>query len=158
MILTKHFTLAEFTASRIAEDLGLDNTPSIDEVRNLQKTADLMQQVRDVCGGRPVLVSSGFRSAAVNRAAKGSATSAHRYGLACDFTIPGFGPPRAICEELIAAGLVWDQLILEHPTKQAPDGKWVHIGLPILGKPRRQVMTAIPRANAIHYLFGLVMP
>jgi zinc D-Ala-D-Ala carboxypeptidase len=158
MNLTANFTLDEFTQSSKANEFGIDNTPGIDEIRNLQKIADLMQQVRDVCGGNPVKISSGFRCGDLNRVIGGSATSAHRYGLAADFTIPRFGSPRAICEELIAAGLVWDQLILEHPTTEQPDGKWVHLGLPILGKPRRQVLTAIKRPKAIHYAAGLVMP
>jgi zinc D-Ala-D-Ala carboxypeptidase len=151
MNLTPNFTLAEFTATA----KRIDNTPSTNDMRALQKTAELMEQVRAVCGGKPVLISSGYRSYALNRATGGSVTSAHRCGLACDFTIPQFGTPRAICEELIAAGLVWDQLILEFPTADEPGGQWVHIGLPVLGKPRRQVLTAIKLKNVTHYQQGL---
>ena len=117
-----------------------------------------MEQVRDVLGGVPVLISSGYRSAALNAAVGGSATSAHLLGLAADFTSPAFGAPRAICEELIAAGLVWDQLILEHPSAADPDGRWVHIGLPQLGKPRQQILTAINRGGRVRYETGLVRP
>lgn len=158
MILTPNFTLAEFIDSPTAKARGIDNTPNVDEMRNIQKTAELMQQVRDVCGKKPVQISSGFRSHTLNRAVGGSASSAHRYGLAADFTIPAFGTPRAICEELIAAGLIWDQLILEFPTPEDQGGRWVHIGLPVLGKPRRQVLTAIKRKNVTHYQQGLVKP
>jgi zinc D-Ala-D-Ala carboxypeptidase len=158
MKLTKNFNLNEFIDSPTAIKRGIDNTPTVEEMRNIQRTADLMQQVRDVCGGRPVLINSGFRSHALNKAVGGSATSAHRYGLAADFVIPAFGTPRAICEELVSAGLVWDQLILEFPTSQHPGGQWVHIGLPVLGKPRRQVLTAIKRAKVTHYAQGLVHP
>ena len=83
---------------------------------------------------------------------------AHLLGLAADFTAPAFGTPRAVCEELIAAGLVWDQLILEHPSAEAPGGRWVHIGLPQLGKPRRQILTAIKRGGKTRYEIGLVRP
>jgi hypothetical protein len=158
MILTPNFTLAEFTDSPTARARGIDNTPNVDEMRNIQRTAELMQQVRDVCSGHPVMITSGFRSHALNRAVGGSATSAHRYGLAADFVIPAFGTPRAICEELVAAGLIWDQLILEFPTIEQPGGKWVHIGLAPLGKPRRQVLTAQRRNKLTHYAKGLVEP
>jgi len=158
MNLTPNFTLAEFTASDTAAAKRIDNSPSTNDMRALQKTAELMEQVRAVCGGKPVLISSGYRSYALNRATGGSVTSAHRYGLACDFTIPQFGTPRAICEELIAAGLVWDQLILEFPTAEEPGGRWVHIGLPIMGKPRRQVLTALKRERLTHYANGLIQP
>lgn len=158
MRLTEHFTLLEFTASDAARRLRIDNTPGTTALHALQHLAELMEQVRDVLGGVPVLISSGYRSAALNAAVGGSATSAHLLGLAADFTAPSFGTPRAICEELIAAGLVWDQLILEHPTPAAPGGQWVHIGLPQLGKPRRQILTAIKRGGKTRYEIGLVRP
>ena len=158
MKLTEHFTLLEFTASDKARQLRIDNTPGSTALHALQRLAELMEQVRDVLGGVPVLISSGYRSAALNAAVGGSATSAHLLGLACDFTAPAFGTPRAICEELIAAGLVWDQLILEHPTPAAPGGQWVHNGLPQLGKPRRQILTAIKRGGKTRYEIGLVRP
>jgi hypothetical protein len=53
---------------------------------------------------------------------------------------------------------VWDQLILEFPTAAEPGGQWVHIGLPIVGKPRRQVLTALKRERLTHYATGLVKP
>lgn len=158
MKLTEHFTLTEFTKSAKAAELGIDNEPSAEEMRNLQRTANVMQQVRDVCGGKPVVISSGYRGYALNRAVGGSSTSAHRYGLAADFTIPAFGTPRAVCQELIAAGLIWDQLILEFPTTDDPGGRWVHLGLPVHGKPRRQVLTAIKLNKVTHYRQGLVLP
>ena len=157
MNLTKHFTLLEFTASDAARRLRIDNTPGTTALHALQHLAELMEQVRDVLGGVPVLISSGYRSAALNAAVGGSATSAHLLGLAADFTAPAFGSPRAICQELIAAGLVWDQLILEHPSAAEPDGRWVHIGLPQLGKPRRQILTAINRGGRVRYETGLVL-
>lgn len=158
MNLTKHFTLLEFTASDAARRLRIDNTPGTTALHALQRLAELMEQVRDVLGGVPILISSGYRSAALNAAVGGSATSAHLLGLAADFTAPAFGTPRAICEELIAAGLVWDQLILEHPSAEASGGRWVHIGLPQLGKPRRQILTAIKRGGKTRYEIGLVRP
>lgn len=158
MRLTEHFTLLEFTASDAARRLRIDNTPVTTALHALQRLAELMEQVRDVLGGVPVLISSGYRSAALNAAVGGSATSAHLLGLAADFTAPAFGTPRAICQELIAAGVVWDQLILEHPSAADPDGRWVHIGLPQLGKPRRQILTAINRGGRVRYETGLVRP
>ena len=158
MNLTEHFTLLEFTASDAARRLRIDNTPGTTAMHALQRLSELLEEVRDVLGGVPILISSGYRSAALNAAVGGSATSAHLLGLAADFTAPAFGSPRAICQELIAAGLVWDQLILERPSAAVPDGRWVHIGLPQLGKPRRQILTAINRGGRVRYETGLVRP
>lgn len=151
MSLTRHFSLFELTRT----DTGLDNTPGPRDLDNLLLLAGMLERVRAVLGDQPIAISSGYRSAEVNARVGGSPNSAHRHGLAADFTCRHYGTPRDICEALIAAGLAWDQLILEFPTATQPGGQWVHIGLPILGKPRRQVLTALRRNRLIHYATGL---
>ena len=89
MKLSKHFTLEELTRSATAQRLGLDNLPSVHELANLMRLATVLEDVRHVLGSRPILISSGFRSEAVNKAVGGSPSSAHRLGLAADFTCPG---------------------------------------------------------------------
>jgi hypothetical protein len=56
-------------------------------------------------------------------------------GLACDFSCPGFGTPRAICKHLHShmKALGIDQLIHEFDT-------WVHLGLSA-GEPRHMTLT-----------------
>lgn len=121
MKLTEHFTLEELTASDTAARLGLDNAPPPAVVQNLRALAEKLEEVRCILG-RPLIVSSGFRSLAVNRAIGSKDTSAHVQGLAADFICPGFGSPLEVAEELAAAGVRFDQLIHEY-------GRWVHIGL-----------------------------
>jgi zinc D-Ala-D-Ala carboxypeptidase len=133
--LTHHFTLGEFTVSETAARQGLDNTPHGDHLANVKRTAETMEKVRTILGDRPVLISSGYRSPAVNAAVGGSQSSAHMSGLAVDFTCPGFGDPIAICRELMPYLdlLEIDQLIHEY-------GAWVHLGLST-GEPRRMALT-----------------
>lgn len=118
--ITKHFTMEELTQSQTADRKGLDNTPKGEELNNLVQTAHMMEKVREILNGKPVLVSSGYRSPKVNRAVGGSRTSAHMTGWAVDFICPGFGTPREICEAIKASGMTYDQLIWEF-------GRWVHI-------------------------------
>ncbi|OWY35310.1 D-Ala-D-Ala carboxypeptidase family metallohydrolase [Herbaspirillum aquaticum] len=133
--LTDHFSLSEMTVSETAARKGIDNTPSPAIIKNLTRTAQLLERVRVLLGSKPILVSSGYRSPALNAAVGGSKTSAHMQGLAADFICPGFGTPLAICQRLDSLGVEFDQLIQE--------GAWVHIGLAAEGiKPRRQVLTA----------------
>lgn len=133
--LTDHFSLEEMTASETAARRGIDNTPSPAIIKNLTRTAQLLERVRVLLGSKPILVSSGYRSPALNAAVGGSKTSAHMQGLAADFICPGFGTPLEICKLLDSLGVNFDQLIQE--------GTWVHIGLAADGvKPRRQVLTA----------------
>jgi hypothetical protein len=134
--LTKNFTLEEFTDSQTAARKGLRNVPMdhSQERKNLQRTAETMEKVRTILG-HPILISSGYRSPKVNVAVGGSKTSAHMSGLACDFSCPGFGTPRAICKTLEPhmKELGIDQLIHEYDT-------WVHLGLSA-GEPRHMAMT-----------------
>jgi zinc D-Ala-D-Ala carboxypeptidase len=141
--LTPHFTLEEFTDSQTAARKGLHNVPPMGspERANLQRTAEIMEAVRDILGKKPVLISSGYRSPQVNAAVGGSKSSAHMSGLAADFSCPGFGTPREICKKLepYMRELGVDQLIHEYDT-------WVHLGLNT-GTPRHMAMTIDSRGT-----------
>jgi hypothetical protein len=117
--LSPHFSLSEFTISQTASRLGVDNTPDETVIARLKQTAEGMEEVRDLLGGKPILISSGYRSLAVNRALGSSDTSAHVKGYAVDFICPAFGSPLAICKALSKSKLEFDQIIEE--------GTWVHI-------------------------------
>lgn len=135
--LTPNFTLEEFTDSQTAARQGIVNVPlpNSQEYKNLLRTAQVMEKVRTLLGDKPILVSSGYRSLSVNAAVGGSKSSAHISGLACDFSCPGFGTPKAICKKLEPhmKALGVDQLIHEYNT-------WVHLGL-TQAEPRHMAMT-----------------
>lgn len=121
MRLSDHFTLAEMTFSATAARQGISNTPPQAIIDQLTLTADRMEKVRDLLGGKPIRVLSGYRSEAVNRAVGGSASSAHRTGHAVDFTCPEFGTPAQVASHLAKHLTGYDQIIEEF-------GSWVHIG------------------------------
>jgi zinc D-Ala-D-Ala carboxypeptidase len=133
--LTEHFTLEEFIVSETAARQGINNTPQGEHRDNVERTAQVMEQVRSILGHKPILISSGYRSPQVNAAVGGSSSSAHMSGLAIDFTCPGFGSPVEICHALTPhmAALGIDQLIHEF-------GAWVHLGLSN-GPPRMMALT-----------------
>jgi zinc D-Ala-D-Ala carboxypeptidase len=137
--LTEHFTLEEFTDSQTAARKGIANIPSAGsrEMRNLERTAGVMERVRTILGDKPVLISSGYRGPKVNAAVGGSKSSAHMSGLAVDFSCPGFGTPVQICKALQPRmrELGIDQLIHEF-------NSWVHLGLRAADTaPRHQALT-----------------
>lgn len=147
--LSPHFWLSEFTVSGEAARRGIRNEPVGTQLDNLRRLAQCLEVVRSNLVGNPVLISSGFRNAEVNALVGGSRTSAHVDGRAADFTCPGFGTPRMVCEALVATGVVFDQLIFE--------GTWVHLGIPVWNEPpRQQVLTAVfERGQPTRYLKGL---
>ena len=84
MNLTNNFTLDELTNSTTARLLNIDNTPSKDIINNLTELCEtLLQPIRDKYG-KPIIVSSGYRSEALNKAVGGVKTSQHRFGQAAD--------------------------------------------------------------------------
>ncbi len=144
MRLSKHFTLTELTRSTSAHRLGLDNSPTMHELANLMRLTAVLEDVRHALSDRPILITSGFRSEAVNKAVGGSPSSAHRLGLAADFTCPDFGSPLMVCQAIASSGIEFDQLIHEK-------GSWVHLGLS-QSAPRRQMLTF----DGSRYLSGLL--
>jgi zinc D-Ala-D-Ala carboxypeptidase len=136
MILTQHFSWDEVTFSEAAARLGIDNMPPEAFHDNISRQARLMEAVREILG-QPIQVTSWYRCAEVNRAIGGAVLSAHQNGIATDFVCRAFGNPLGVClalqPHLNELGV--DQLIHEF-------GRWVHIGLPVSGPPRYQVLTA----------------
>ena len=120
--LTEHFTLEELTHSEAALRNGWDNTPNGDEVANLTRLAQLLEQVKKAVGGKPVIISSGFRSKQVNDAVGSKDSSQHRLGCAADLRVPGM-TPKQVVESCIAASVPFDQIILEFDA-------WTHISVP----------------------------
>jgi len=131
MRLSPHFSLEELTHSDTATRLGFDNTPNDEIIVNLTFLASQLEHVRSILN-HPILVSSGFRCHALNDHLGSNRTSKHTQGLACDFICPSFGSPRDICDTLIAAGLDYDQIILEFD-------RWVHIAF-TEDNPRQQAL------------------
>jgi hypothetical protein len=129
--LSEHFTLEELVASQLAARQRIDNRPTPVIIENLRKVAAVLEQIRTLVG-KPVAVSSGYRSVALNKAVGGAPASAHLDGLAADITVSGM-TSRELAGLIRDSGIVLDQLIYE--------GTWVHVGL-TNGKPRRQVLTA----------------
>lgn len=133
MNLSPHFTYEEMTDSQVAARNGLDNTPSPAVLENLKFTCQNLEYVKALLNDLPILISSGYRSPAVNKAAGSVAKhSQHMEGQAADFKCPKFGTPRQIVEKIKASNIQYDQLILEFDS-------WVHISFVKTGS-RKQVL------------------
>jgi hypothetical protein len=129
--VTPHFTLAELTRT---DHRSLDNTPDPTALANLTRLAEFLEQVREVLGGKPVMVNSAYRSKAVNAACGSRESSQHRLGCAADIRVPGMSPD-AVVRAVRASGLAYDQLIREMDS-------WTHLSIP-------NQATAAPRHMAL---------
>ena len=145
MQITEHFSYRELTRSATAARMGVPNVPSEAEMDNIRYTAERLEEIRAFVG-RPLIITSCFRSERVNKLVGGSPTSAHRFGLAADCDAMGL-TSHQFALELIkirdAGRLAFDQLILEFPERG--DGAWVHIGFRRKSPQRNQILTATKR-------------
>lgn len=134
MNLTPHFTLQELTASETAERNGWDNSPNDQELANLTRLADFLEQVKVVLNGKPIMISSGLRTKKVNDAVGSKDTSQHRIGCAADFRVPGMTPDQVV-KAIVASGIGYDQVIREFD-------RWTHISIPnsVDTSPRKQAL------------------
>lgn len=130
VMLSPHFSLAELTQSETAARRGIDNTPPPPVLAALARTALGLEGVRTLLG-TPILVTSGYRSPALNKLVGGQRASQHLTGEAADFISPAFGTPATIVARIVAGGLAFDQVIVEF-------GRWVHISFS--GSNRRQAL------------------
>jgi putative chitinase len=119
MNLSPNFTLEELT---FTEHREFDNMPDADELANLYRLADFLEQVKVVLGGKPIMVNSAFRSAEVNKAVGSSDKSQHRRGCAADIRVPGMTPDEVV-KAIIESGLPYDQVIREFD-------RWTHVSIP----------------------------
>jgi len=124
MKLSYNFTLAELTKSDVAIRRAIDNTPSLAIIDNLQVLVDnVLQPVRNALG--PIIVTSGYRSPAVNVAVGGSPTSDHCLGMAADIEIVGLD--NKVLAQYVRDNFKFTQLILEFYIDGQPNSGWVHV-------------------------------
>ena len=134
MKLTEHFSLEELTFSEIAERNGWDNTPNDKELENLKRLAEFLEDVKQALGGKPIIVSSGFRSKQTNDGVGSRDSSQHRVGAAVDFRVPQLTPDQVV-RAIISSDLKFDQVIREFDM-------WTHLSIPntVDAKPRKQAL------------------
>ena len=117
----KYFTIEELTRSATASRLKIDNTPPPEAVTALTRlTERLLDPVRELRGG-PLIVTSGYRCAALNSAVGGARHSHHMRGMAADITTGTAVDNRRLFQAILASGLDFTQMIDER------EFSWIHL-------------------------------
>jgi zinc D-Ala-D-Ala carboxypeptidase len=142
MMLSENLSIAEFSKSNTAKRKGINNTPKAIHLEAAKELAkNIFQPIREHFN-TPIFISSGYRSEALNKAIKGSATSQHSKGEAIDIDMDGHkGPTNAEVFNYIKENLNFDQLIWEFGSKISPD--WVHVSYKKGGPQRKQILRAV---------------
>ena len=131
--ISPHITYTEATRT----SAQADNTPNDEQLAAMKLLAANVFEPLRALVGRPIIITSMFRSAKVNGLIGGATTSQHCKGEAMDIKLPGMN--RSLFE-IILNQLPFDQLIWEFGTDKEP--AWVHVSYKATGN-RKQVLKAI---------------
>jgi len=134
--LSANFTLEEFTASDNAQRLRIDNSLPPELLNKAAITAEMMERIRSALGNKPIIITSGYRCLALNRAIRSSDGSDHVKAMAVDFKCPEFGTPFAVATFLAAQvhSLVIGQIIAEFSS-------WIHVSTRQPTNPVNRIIT-----------------
>ena len=123
--LSEHFTFAEMTRT----NTRIENVPNEAQVENLKRLCNWLERLREKVGN-PIIINSGYRSEAVNKAVGGVKSSNHLTGCAADIHVTGI-------EQLVRYAAVlldisdesqedFDELLIE----RSPKGSyWLHFAV-----------------------------
>ena len=130
--LAPHFSLGEMTRTSV----GLPNVPNAAQTENLMRLCSWLEMLRSEWNRRygegddPIIINSGFRSQAVNRAIGGVSTSNHLTGCAADIRVSGMEQALRYAVILLdisdEEGKDFDELLLE---RNARGIYWIHFAV-----------------------------
>ena len=130
-IKSDFFTLKEFTRSSTAQRLKIDNTPSDEVVRNIQYGVQMVLDPLRRIVRSPIIITSGYRCSALNKAVGGVANSWHTKGNAADIRIKDEEEAKEIFQALQTLHSV-DTVLFEHSTTAI----WMHVQWDMERTPR----------------------
>lgn len=142
MQVSKYVAISEVTSSDTAKRKGISNMPTPEHLENLKVTCEAVHTPIREHFGKPIFISSAYRSAALNKAIGGSSSSDHCNGRALDLDQDdkGTGVTNKMVFDFVKDNLEFDQLIWEFGTEKNPD--WVHVGYR-KGANRKQILRAV---------------
>lgn len=149
MQLSPRFSLAEFTASATAKAQKIDNTPNTKQIAAMQLLCAKVLEPLRAHFGKPVRITSGYRSPALCLAVGSTVTSQHAQGEAADLEV--LDVDNLTAATFIRDSLPFDQLILENYVRGQPSSGWIHVSYRA-GRLRHDVLTYSRRA----YFKGLL--
>lgn len=146
--LSANVTISEFTKSNTASAKGLDNSfVNQEHIDNAKLLCEKVFQPLREHIGKPITISSGYRSPKLNSAIGGSTTSQHCKGEAMDIDSQEAGMNKKYFD-FIRKNLDFDQLIWEFGNESNPD--WVHVSYKSKGN-RKQILRAFKKNGVTKY-------
>lgn len=135
MKITEHVTLDEIISSPKAEEIGIENTPTTQQLKNFIAICVRVFEPLRASYGKPIKINSAFRCEALNNAIKGAKNSQHlgNNGAALDLSA-GSKKENEILFNILKDLGTFDQLIDEY------DYSWVHVSYVSEYQNRKQIL------------------
>lgn len=144
MNLSEHVTIEEFCYSATAIKKGIRNTMTLGETKKaMDLCVNVFEPIRKHVG-KPIKISSGFRSNQLNKLIGGANGSQHTKGEAFDLELTD----RKLFDWILN-NVEFDQLIFEFGNDAHAD--WFHISYR-QGNNRKQALRAVKIANKTQYI------
>lgn len=147
MKLSEHFHLSEFLQSDTARQHNREIIADKKIIINLTEVADCLEEIRELLGGNPIYILSGYRPHWLNKLIGGVDASQHTKGEAVDFRVKGFSVFE-VCMKIAESNIDYDQLINDF-------GNWTHLSFKNTGN-RRNDLTAKKIKGKTVYLPGIL--
>ena len=129
----KYFTIDELCRT----SHNVENQPTNDVIQHLVELSNTLDSIRALYG-KPINVTSGYRSIKLNKLVGGASNSVHCIGYAAD-TKSDDMPNYQACVLDWAKNNNFDQIIIEYPHNHV--GSWIHIGIKNnKGEQRKQLV------------------
>lgn len=130
-IKSDFFTLEEFIRSSTAQRLKIDNTPSDEVIRNIEYGVQMVLDPLRRILQAPIIITSGYRCAELNKAVGGVSNSWHTKGNAADIRVKDEEEAKAIFQSLKTLPSV-DTVLFEHSAHSI----WMHVQWDMERTPR----------------------
>lgn len=127
MQLSPHFHLSELTKTEVRRLQALNTREAVGALPALRALTELLEEVRDLLGDRPIIVHSGFRCAELNTVIGGAPSSQHLKGEAADFHVDGMDLRQAF-NKIRRSKIAFGQCILEDGDGDGVP-TWIHLSL-----------------------------
>lgn len=130
-IKSEFFSLQEFTHSKTADRLKINNEPNADVIQNIQYGTDMILDPLRRLYQKPIVITSGYRCEKLNKAIGGVPNSWHTKGNAADIRIENDMAAKEIFNILKSIPSV-DTVLFEH----SKNSQWMHIQWDMQKTPR----------------------